>query len=103
MKGIYCSNGTKYMTEVKNNSSYFINTENDWYMYVRFINPTTQQEELEDLPLKERERMFEPLFQATEEISDNAKGKSCQKLSGYIQQFITGFLMDLVDYRYQPV
>ena len=54
------------MTEVKNNSSYFINTENDWYMYVRFINPTTQQEELEDLPLKERERMLEPLFQATE-------------------------------------
>lgn len=46
--------------------------------------------------------MLEPLFQAAEEISDNAKGKSCQELSGYIQQFITGFLMDLVDYRYQP-
>ena len=45
IKGIYCSNGTKYMTEVKNNSSYFINTENDWYMYVFFINPTTQQKE----------------------------------------------------------
>ena len=45
MKGIYCSNGTKYMTEVKNNSSYFNNTENDWYMYVFFINPTTQQKE----------------------------------------------------------
>ena len=58
--------------------------------------------ELEVLPLKERERMLEPLFQATEEISDNAKEKSCQELSGYIQQFITGFLMDLVDYRYQP-
>lgn len=36
--------------------------------------------------------MLEPLFQAAEEISDNAKGKSCQELSGYIQQFITGFL-----------
>lgn len=58
--------------------------------------------ELEVLPLKEREKMLEPLFQATEEISDNAKGKACQELSGYIQQFITGFLMDLVDYRYQP-
>ena len=52
--------------------------------------------------MEERQRMLEPLFQATEEISDNAKGKSCQELSGYIQQFITGFLMDLVDYRYQP-
>lgn len=51
IKGIYCSNGTKYMTEVKNNSSYFINTENDWYMYVRFINPATQQEEDIDIYL----------------------------------------------------
>ena len=62
----------------------------------------TAVKELEVLSLRERERMLEPLFQAAEEISDNAKGKSCQELSGYIQQFITGFLMDLVDYRYQP-
>ena len=50
----------------------------------------TAVKELEVLSLRERERMLEPLFQAAEE------------LSGYIQQFITGFLMDLVDYRYQP-
>ena len=62
----------------------------------------TAVKELEVLSLRERERMLEPLFQAADEISDNAKGKSCQELSGYIQQFITGFLMDLVDYRYQP-
>lgn len=31
--------------------------------------------ELEVLPLRERERMLEPLFQAAEEISDNAKGE----------------------------
>ena len=60
----------------------------------------TAVKELEVLSLRERERMLEPLFQAAEEISDNAKGKSCQELSGYIQQFITGFLME--DYRYQP-
>lgn len=47
--------------------------------------------ELEVLPLRERERMLEPLFQAAEEISDNAKGNPVRSFPAIFSSLLQDF------------
>lgn len=55
--------------------------------------------EWQGLKLRERQQLLEPLTSALEQVYEKIKDYGCTEMAIYIQNRLSNFLMDLVDFR----
>ena len=55
--------------------------------------------EWQGLKLRERQQLLEPLTSALEQVCEKIKDYGCTEMAIYIQNRLSNFLMDLVDFR----
>ena len=55
--------------------------------------------EWQGLKLRERQQLLEPLTSELEQVCEKIKDSGCTEMAIYIQNRLSNFLMDLVDFR----